>query len=229
MMLKRILFLCFLILQLNAFSQVYNVSVDDRNKAIDLTNLAIKKIEGNKLDDAVSFLVKAISIDSIFRPPYLQLYKICLLNNDYSKTLIPYIKKGQRIFVDDDELSYYLGEIYRINADLKNALLEYNVAISYSKTNGEDFHLVHNYYFNRGNCYYKADLLDSAIVDYTYALKLKPDYSFAYLNRGICLYRRGKPKEACVDWQKSDALGCASAIEYLEKYCKNNFSKPDKQ
>lgn len=43
MMLKRILLFSFLLLQFDAFSQVYNVSVDDRNKAIDLTNLALKK------------------------------------------------------------------------------------------------------------------------------------------------------------------------------------------
>jgi len=226
---KQILLFGFLLLQFNAFSQVYNVSVDDRNKAIDLTNQAITKIEGDKLDDAILFLVKSLSVDSVYRPTYLQFYRVYSLNNEYSKTILPYIKKGKRIFEDDDELSFYLGEIYRSNSDLKNALLEYNAAIRLSKTNGEDFHLVHSYYFNRGNCYYKADLLDSAIVDYTYALKLKPDYSFAYMNRGICLYRRGKPIEACVDWQKSEELGCDSATEYLEKYCKNHNSKPNKQ
>ena len=218
---KGILLFGFLILQISAFCQAYNISIDDRNAAIDLTNQALKKISENKLDDAFSFLTEAIMIDSVFRPPYLQIYKIGLLNKEYYPKVIIYLQKGKRVFVEDDELSFYLGEIYRLNSDLTNAMIEYSAAISYCKINGEDFHLAHNYYFNRGNCFLKQNQLDSAIVDYSSSLKLQPDYYQALVNRGICFYKKGNSTDACADWEKSTELGCTSANDYIEKYCKN--------
>jgi tetratricopeptide (TPR) repeat protein len=219
---KKILLFSFILMHFNAFSQRYNVSVDDRNTTIDLTNQAIQNIKENKLPDAISLLTKAISIDSTFRPSYLNLYQAFMLNKDNPTTIIFYLKKAKRIFSEDDEISFYTGEVYRKNNDIKNAFKEYKVAIKYSKKNGEDFPLVSSYYFNRGNCYLKMNQIDSALLDYNYTLKLKPDYSLALLNRGVCLFKKGKSSEACVDWKKSLELGCSAAKEYLEKYCKEN-------
>lgn len=210
-----------IILPFASFCQTYIVQVEDREKTISLTNQAINLIDQKNIADAVSALIKAISIDSTYHSSYLILYKACLFDKNYSDTAIFYLKKGQRIFVEDDELTFYIGEIYRMNSDLTNAISEYTDAINYSKINGEDLELVHKYYFNRATCYLKKDLFDSAILDYDYTLKLKPDYSSAFINRGICLYKKGKSSDACADWYSALNLGAANARDYIDKYCKS--------
>lgn len=222
MKLKKLLLFGLILISYVSYCQTYSVEVEDRNKTVSLTNQAIKLMDENKIDDAVASLIQAISVDSTYHPSYLMLYKACLFDKAYSETAISYLKKGQRIFVEDDELTFYLGEIYRLNSDLENAISEYSSSINYSKINGEDFELVYKYYFNRGTCYYKMDSIDSAILDYNYSLKLKPDFSPALLNCGICLFRKGNPTDACTNWTKALELGSAPAKEYIEKYCKNH-------
>ena len=206
-------------MQFDSFSQEYIVSIDDRNKTIELTNQAIKSIKENKTEEAFSLLSKAISVDSTFRSSYLYLYNVFLQNKDYSEKVILYFKKAKRIFLEDDEISYYLAEIYRINDNLRNAINEYSFAINYSKLNGEEFSLVDSYYYNRGNCYLKMNILDSALFDYNYSLKLKSNQPSVFLNRGICLFKKGNSSKACEDWKMSLILGGSKAKEYLVKYC----------
>jgi len=222
MKIKRVLFGCFMVMQFNSFCQEYIVNLDDRNETINLTNQAINCIKNSKISDAFTVLEKAISIDSTFRPSYLYLYKVYLQDYNYSKKVIFYLKKAKRIFLEDDEIAFYLGEIYRMNSELKKAILEYSYAIIYSKKNGEDFPLVKSYYLNRGNCYFKLNEIDSALLDYNYTIKLNPNNPNALLNRGTCLFKQGHFNEACEDWKKSQLLGNSVAKQYLEKYCKSD-------
>lgn len=141
---------------------------------------------------------------------------------DYTTTTIDLLSKSKRILQEADEICSYLGEVYRMNNELKKAVEEYSSAINFSKKNGEDFELVHLYYFNRGNCYLKMNMIDPALNDYSYALKLKPDYSYALLNRGICFIKKGNPADACNDWTKAFEQGNNNAKVYLDKYCKQN-------
>lgn len=222
MKLKKLLLIGLILIPYFSYCQTYIVQIEDRNTTVDLTNQASKLLDENKTDEAVSSLIQAISVDSTYHPSYLMLYKACLYDKGYSEIVIPYLKKGQRIFVEDDELTFYLGEIYRLNSDIKNAILEYSAAINYSKINSEDFELVYKYHFNRGTCFYKMDSIDSAILDYNYSLKLKPDYIPALLNCGVCLFKKGNSAGACTNWTKALELGSDSAKEYIEKYCKNH-------
>jgi len=219
MNLKGIILIGLTLSQFSSFSQNYNVSGEDRNQTIELTNQGIDAIKENKTDEAFTLLTKAISIDSTFRPSFINLYKVFVQKKDYSEQVITYLNKGKRIFKEDDELSFYLGEIYRVNSNIKKAIQEYSTAIKYSKKNGEDFSLVSSYYVNRGNCYMRTNLVDSALLDYNYALKLNPNLPNVLLNRGICLFKKGNTNEACEDWKKSSTLGSAQAKEYLEKNC----------
>ncbi|RXQ97547.1 hypothetical protein EO244_01275 [Ancylomarina salipaludis] len=129
------------------------------------------------------------------------------------------------IFQQDDEICYYLGELYNLKGEVKRAMAEYSMAIAFSKINGEDFHLVHRYYFNRANICLGKNMIGTAVLDYTYALNLKPDYGAAYANRGICFYKMGETESACKDWKQAVILGISQAEEYVTKNCNTETSK----
>ena len=108
--------------------------------------------------------------------------------------------KGKGIVEEDDELCYYLGNIYQNQQNYAAAIKEYSLAIQYAKKNGEEYELVYAYYLNRGNCYLKQREFAKAIPDYTYSLKLN--------------------KEACADWRKAKSLGVTSVNAYINRYCR---------
>jgi tetratricopeptide (TPR) repeat protein len=219
---KFLLFIFFILIQTNSFSQEYVVDIEERNKMVDLYNQALEYNKNKQLEEAFSLLNTIILKDSVFRPPYLLLYGVCTQKYEYANSVILSLKKAKRIFLEDDEICFYLGEVYRINSETRNAMLEYNKAIDYSKKNGEDFPLVKSYYLSRANCYFKLNEIDSALFDYNYSIKLGTNSKNAFLNRGICLFKKGNLSEACEDWEKSWLLGNTSAKEYIEKHCKNS-------
>lgn len=219
MKLKLVTILLLLIMKFGAYAQVYQVSIADKNKAIVLTNKAIENVRANKVGEAYQLLDKAISIDSTNRNSYLQLYRVGMNDSTRIDTVISLLQKSKNIFQQDDEICYYLGEMYNLKGETKRAMAEYSMAIAYSKLNGEDFHLVHRYYFNRANICLSKNMISTAVLDYTYALNLKPDYGAAYANRGICLYKMGEKDAACKDWKEAVKLGIGQAEAYVKRNC----------
>ncbi|MBI2967312.1 MAG: hypothetical protein HYY40_05805, partial [Bacteroidetes bacterium] len=59
----------------------------------------------------------------------------------------------------------------------------------------------------------------SAINDCNMAIKINPQYGFAYLNRGIAREMLRYAEEACSDWKKASDLGVVSAKSYLTNDC----------
>lgn len=131
-----------------------------------------------------------------------------------------YISKAKRIFDKDNELCYYIGEYYRASDKLNSAIKEYSCAIALGKANNADAAMLIRYYFNRGVCYLKQEILGPSYADFSEVLRLNPYYSNALVNRGICLYKMKKTQEACADWRKSVAQGNPTAKGYLAKYDK---------
>ncbi|WP_461632941.1 tetratricopeptide repeat protein [Labilibaculum euxinus] len=207
-------------LQFTVQAQVYDVSLADRNKAIELYNLAIENNKNSKVSEAFEQFTKAISTDSTFRNPYLQLYTVAMNDSTKIDTAISILQKSKKIFQQDDEICYYLGEMYKAKGEVKRAMAEYSMAIAYSKMNGEDFYLVHKYYFNRANICLEKNMISTAVLDYTYALNLKPDYGVAFANRGICFFKMGEIEAACKDWKQAVSLGVSQSEEYVGKNCK---------
>lgn len=201
------------------YCQIYIGNLDERNLAIQTSQQAIENIKSNDIDSAFYYLAKAISIDSLYLVPYQNLYQVLLKDNSYADTMIFYLRMANRIFEEDDQLCFCLGEAYRLADDIGNAMIQYSEAIKYSKIWGEDFYLVHYYYFNRGNCYYKKEMFQNAIDDYSYSLKLKPDYTAAFLNRGICYFKLQNNEAACRDWNKALDGGMIQAKQYIDKNC----------
>lgn len=174
--------------------------------------------------DAFNFLLKAISIDPTHRNSYLQLYTVAMNDSTRVDTVISILQKSKKIFKQDDEICYYLGEIHKLKGEVKRAMYEFSMAIAYSKINGEDFYLVHKYYFKRANICLEKNMISTAVLDYTYALNLKPDYSFAFANRGICFFKMGETEAACKDWQKAFDMGILHVEEYLKKNCSDKLN-----
>jgi len=220
---KKILYIAIFLILITekSFSQDYIVQVNDRNRAIELISQASTFIENNELEKAYITILESITIDSTFRPAYLYLFKIFTLDNLFADKALPFLIKGRNIYNDDDELTFYIAEIYRIKSEYEKAKIEYSKAINLSKNNGENFPLIYLYYLNRGNCNLKLNQIDSAILDYTNSIKLKPNHSNTYYNRGISYYAKGTIDKACEDWSKSLKLGNKNANVYIDKFCKS--------
>lgn len=189
------------------------------NRPIELLNEANKDIENGNYEQAVQKLIASIRLNPKQREAYLSLNTACSYTNQTS-ILKSYLIKAKEVFQEDDEICYYLGNIYQNENNLTKAIQEYTAAINYSKQNGEDFELVYAYYQNRASCYLKLNQFTKAIPDFNYALKLNQENGAIYANRGIAYYKTGKRTEACKDWQKAVQLGVTSASSYLKRYCR---------
>lgn len=215
---KRIkLFLIFLTATVHmSFGQM---EVSGINQPIELLNQANADIENGDYKEAVQKLLASIRLDPNLRDAYLSLNSACSHTNQ-TAILKTYLIKAKTIFQEDDELCYYLGNIYQEENNYSKAIEEYSHAIQYSKKNGEDFELVYAYYQNRASCYLKINEFAKAIPDYNYALKLNQENGAIYANRGIAYYKTGKRTQACQDWRKASSMGISSASTYVRRYCK---------
>lgn len=220
---KRYFFLAFLALIFTqgkiAAQEIISISVEDRNKAIDLTNEAIRDIDHNRADKAMEKLQKAIAIDVTHRQAYLQLYQASISDTKHAETALKELNKARKIFTDDDELVFYCAEIHRMKNDFIKAVEEYDLAIKLSENNREDFYLVPYYYLNRGISHLALKLPEKALEDFNYSIKLKPDFSASITNRGIVYYQLGQKEEACKDWNQARRQNYKPAQEFFEKHC----------
>jgi len=194
------------------------VNVDALNKPIELINSASLDIKAGNHSQAIPKLKSAIKLDSTKRDAFT------LLNRAYYETgdqnaQIEYLKKAKSIYTDDDEFPYHLGKIYQKENQLKAAISEYDIAIKYSKVNGEDYEIVYDYYASRGICFLKQNLFAKAVQDFDYAIKLNDMKGSIYTNRGIALFQMKRKEEACKSWEKALELG-QNVEQYLNKYCK---------
>lgn len=219
-------FFFFLILKIGVFAQdVTQVNLLNRNEAISLCNDAINNIKVEKWSEAFNLLNEAITIDSTHRNSYLQLYTVSMTDSLYRDSTISILQKSKKVFQQDDEICYYLGELFKEKGEQKRAMVEFSMAIAFSKINGEDFRLVPNYYFNRANICLAKNMISTAVLDYTYALNLKPNYGSAFANRGICFFKMGEIDAACMDWKAAKDNGVIQVEEYLERNCNDKDSK----
>lgn len=212
---------CLVLIFFTAISRVIygQTDIGEANKAIELLNSANKDIENGEYASAVQKLIASIRLQSNIRETYLSLNTACSHTNQ-TAILKTYLQKAKGIFEEDDELCYYLGNIYQNENNLTKAVQEYTLAIKYSKKNGEDYDLVYAYYQNRASCYLKLNEFAKAIPDFNYALKLNQENGAIYANRGIAYYKTGKRTEACQDWRKAMKLGVSNASVYVKRYCR---------
>jgi len=70
-------------------------------------------------------------------------------------------------------------------------------------------------HFNRANAYDDNGDHDSAIADYTQAIKLRPDYADSYFNRGLSYFDKQDYDSAIADYRKVIELDPAYAKAYF--------------
>jgi len=58
-----------------------------------------------------------------------------------------------------------------------------------------------------------------AISDYSEAIKLKPNDSYAYYFRGISKFKLGDKTGACIDMRKASSLGDQLAFRMIKDKC----------
>lgn len=188
------------------------------NKPVDLLNQANEDIVNREYKLAVQKLVAAAKLNPQLREIYVALNTACSYT-EQTDILKEHLKKAKE-YMKDDELCYYLGNIYQNENNLAAAVKEYSLAIEYGKANGEDFELIYAYYLNRGNCYLKQNLYEKALEDYNITEKYNQENGALYANRGIALYKTGKRLDACKDWRKAKGLGMTSVSQYISRYCR---------
>jgi len=200
-------------------AQELTVAFENYHIAQQYTERAKSSIENGNIDQAAQELQEAFRADSTFHEAFLEIYFLWWENKHYADITVSHLQRGVKIYPDDDELWFYLAEIYRSLNRIPEAIEAYSQAITYSEINGTDFSLVPNYYLNRGNCYYNRNQFTKAIADYTRLLEIKPGFTPALSNRGICYYFIKKTDKACADWKRAISLGDDSQKEHYEKHC----------
>ncbi len=213
---------CFILLILNnSYGQkIYDIEPEVRENSIVINNTAMDMIENENYESATRILEGVILKDPTFHPAYINYYRAGKNITSKTEEVIVVLKDGLEIFEENDELSYYLGNLYQRDGRYPEAIAAYTDAIAFSKINGEDFPLVWAYHFNRGNCHLKSKNFRVAIPDYDYALTLSPDNPDILTNRGYCFYQSDLKTEACLDWTEAKSLGNKQTQKYLDSFCK---------
>ena len=85
----------------------------------------------------------------------------------------------------------------------------YNHSFAYGNEDNEA-----EVYNNRGIAHIKQDKLEQAIVSFSKAIELDPDYVNAYCNRGAVYYYKGEYKKAIIDYNKAIELNQRHVITY---------------
>ncbi len=107
------------------------------------------------------------------------------------------------------------SDAYSLRAEAKRglddnigALEDFSTAIKLNPNNEQD-------YYNLANIYAGiAGEEEKAIMNYTKAIDLKPDYDLAIGNRGMCKYKLGRKLEAIKDLDKAIEINPKSYINY---------------
>ena len=222
LILKTIICTLFLMYSLTLVCQnkVFTIDVENRNEAIKLNNSATKMINENKYQEATSILIKSVKKDSLLRENYVALFKVAVMSKNTSDSILNCLKKGQRIYNDDDEVCFFIGEIYRLKGQYKEAVNEYNSAIELSKEIPEKSFYYTDFFKSRAFCYSKIKNYTQAILDYNFVLTRKPNDDKSFLNRGICYSNSGKKSNALIDFKKALELGNQDAVPLIKTLSK---------
>lgn len=173
----------------------------------------------DRLDSALAHCEQAREKAPSYREVYIVTHKLYEALGTISTIKIENLKAGQKISLEDEELAYYLGEIYQKEKLLSEAIEAYSNAIDYSVASNGEEGFRYYYYMGRGASYLKSRVYDKGLADFTNALDIKPESVGALLNRGFCHYNSKDKEKACDDWRKASKLGSKAAGTYIGQHC----------
>ena len=148
------------------------------NKPVELLNSANEDIENGNYTDAVQKLLAAIRLEPKIREMYLSLNTACSHTNQIS-ILKQYLIKAKAIFEEDDEICYYLGNIYQNENNFQKcskSIPDFTYALKLNPDNGA-------IYANRGIAYYKTGKKTEACKDWRKAQSLGIQSAGTYVRR----------------------------------------------
>jgi len=187
-------------------------------EAQEINNLGYESLTLGDTLTAKRCFLQAINLDDRVREAYINLNAI--YQKDSLENAVKIMEQASLVFVDDDEVWYYLGNSYYRCELYEKAIKAYGSAIELSKVNGEDFGLVWSYYFNKANVLAKLQYYQESIQFYSEAIEFNPNHPTIYFNRGMIYYMCNQNEMARKDWQKAGELGMNGVQEYIEKYLK---------
>ncbi len=218
---KSLSIIFFLFVSGTVFGQrVFEIDSEVRENSIIITRTAQDMISKQNYIRAADILEGVMRTDPSFHAAYVNYYNSAKNIPAKIPDLIQSLQKALEIFEQDDELAYYLGNIFQSEKRFPEAIKAYSEAIAFSKINGEDYPIVWAYHFNRGNCFLKTNQHLKAIPDYTYALQLSPDNPDILTNRGFSLLKTDQKQRACQDWVDAKNFGSKDTPRYLQTFCK---------
>ena len=115
------------------------------------------------------------------------------------------------------EIYYMKGNIYRTQKQHQKALEMYTMAI-YCYNKGDHSLKPFPFFFNRVNTYLEKSQFKKALLDYNIGLRINPQHSPSYCNRGTAKYQLKDKIGAIADWKMAVKGGINQASVYLEKY-----------
>lgn len=101
-----------------------------------------------------------------------------------------------------DEIIGYIEEAFEahINDDFETAIKLYTKVIETGELPQENLAVVHNL---RGEAWADSGNCPKAVLDFSEAIRLRPDYAHAFYFRSICYQKMGKDKQARRDIEKA--------------------------
>ena len=135
-----------------------------------------------------------------------------------------YQKAIERFTKSINQNSGLTNEALMNRAICKLNLKEYQAAdqdlkLVMAKKNDNYNGLVADIYFSLGNAVFDEEDYNSAILYFTNAIKMDPEVSSVYFNRGLAKSKLGLKSEACQDWSISLQNGFEKASEFIELNC----------
>ena len=176
-------------------------------------------MEVKQYDSALVYCDWAREKAPSYREVYIVKHKVYEAMKMETSKKIENLKAGQKVSLEDEELAYYLAQVFQKASQTQEAVLEYTNAIEYSKAHDGDVQFRYFYYSGRGTVHLKSREYEKAIADFTLALEIDPESTAALINRGFCFYNSKDKEKACKDWQKATKLGNKTAENYNAQYC----------
>lgn len=207
------------------FTEILDKATDDRLLKYSYLYRAFSYSGLGEYEKAIADLDKAIELDPTDLASYTDRGKVKIKLNDLqsAKNDFEFILTIDSIGEQGEAALYYLGDIAYQLGQYEESITYYDKLIILAPKDYEAF-------FNRAVD--KGLIMDfeGAILDYSHAIKIKPDYSEAYANRGVVkinmLTAKGnihptleQTEDGCTDLLKAKKMGDQTVEDLILIYC----------